>query len=87
MDGDNKRNLLYFEGDSMQQLYDTMEQWQIANSKRLLSLNIQQDSGRFCCIALTNPTEVVLTSSKGTPISTSTRGGTHMLVVEMGWRS
>jgi hypothetical protein len=56
----NKRNLLYFESSSMRDLYDSMENWQNTNHKRLLSVSIQQDGGRFCCIALTNPTEVVI---------------------------
>jgi hypothetical protein len=60
MADDNKRNLLYFEGASMPELYDTMSTWQDNNRKRLLSVNIQQDQGKFCCIALTNPTEVVI---------------------------
>jgi hypothetical protein len=49
----------------MLQLYESMEKWQTENQKRLLSMNIQQDNGKFCCIALTNPTEVVITSIDG----------------------
>ena len=44
----------------MKGLYDTIESWQIENRKRLLSLNIQKDGDCFCCIALTNPSEVVI---------------------------
>lgn len=44
----------------MRELYDCMHEWQVANQKRLLSVSVQQDSGRFCCIALTNPSEVVI---------------------------
>jgi len=61
----NKRNLVYFEASSMRGLYDRMEHWQIENGKRLLSVSIQQDHGQFCCIALTNPTEVVITDRMG----------------------
>jgi hypothetical protein len=61
----NKRNLLYFECDTMRGLFDSMENWQNANNKRLLSLSIQQDGGNFCCIALTNPSEVVITNYRG----------------------
>jgi hypothetical protein len=61
----NKRNLLYFESTSMKGLYDCMEQWQVDNEKRLLSTNIQKDGDHFCCIALTNPTEVVICSGSG----------------------
>ena len=60
MPDDNKRNLLYFKSSSMKGLYETMEKWQQTNSKRLLSTNIQQDKGNFCCIALSNPTEVII---------------------------
>jgi hypothetical protein len=61
----NKRNLLYFESSSMHGLYDCMDEWQQANNRRLLSTSIQQDKGNYCCIALTNPTEVVITSADG----------------------
>ena len=42
-----------------------MDEWQKYNKKRLLSLNVQKDENLFCCIALTNPTEVVITSADG----------------------
>lgn len=56
----NKRNLIYFESGSMRELYNSMEKWQSDNNKRLLSTNIQKDGDNFCCIALSNPTEVVI---------------------------
>ena len=58
MSDENKFNLLYFESESMKGLYETMEKWQLENSKRLLSTNIQKDGSKFCCIALTNPTNL-----------------------------
>jgi hypothetical protein len=58
---DNKRNLLYFESSSVRDLYCSLESWQEENKKRLLSLSIHKDGDKFCCIALTNPTEVVIT--------------------------
>jgi hypothetical protein len=61
----HKRNLVYFENSSMRGLYDEMESWQEATSKRLLSISVQQDGSNYCCIALTNPTEVVITSRDG----------------------
>lgn len=61
----NKRNLVYFEHPSMRGLYDRMDEWQQLNNRRLLSISIQQDQGSYCCIALTNPTEVVITSADG----------------------
>lgn len=54
MPDENKRNLQFFEASSMRGLYDCMRNWQDANNKRLLSISIQKDDGKFCCIALTN---------------------------------
>ncbi len=56
----NKHNLVYFEHESMRGLYELMDEWQLANEKRLLSTSIHQDNGKFCCIALTNPMEVTI---------------------------
>ena len=56
----NKRNLQYFENASMKGLYGDMEDWQNTNQKRLLSTSIQKDDGMFCCVALSNPSEVVI---------------------------
>lgn len=61
----NKRNMHYFESSSMRELHDCMQNWQNENNKRLLSISIQKDCGTFCCIALTNPSEVVITSLDG----------------------
>jgi hypothetical protein len=71
----NKRNLIYFESSSMRGLYDHMQEWQHANNKRLLSISIQQESDKYCCIALTNPTEVVITSEDGRYHATVFNGG------------
>jgi hypothetical protein len=49
----------------MRGLYDFMEEWQQTNDRRLLSVSVQQDGGNYCCIALTNPTEVVITAASG----------------------
>jgi hypothetical protein len=65
MSDENKHNLLYFESSSVRALYDCMQEWQQAHHRRLLSISIQQDEGKYCCIALTNPTEVVITSHDG----------------------
>ena len=59
----------------MRELYDRMENWQITNEKRLLSVSIQQDDRSFCCIALTNPTEVVITDSDGSATANVTHDG------------
>jgi len=60
MKDENKRNLQYFEALSMRELFDGIQIWQNENDKRLLSLSIEKDGGKFCCIALTNPTEVII---------------------------
>ena len=65
MSDDNKLNLLYFESSSMRGLYDSMENWQNENRKRLLSVDIQKDGDNFCCIALTNPSEVIIVDGAG----------------------
>lgn len=66
MSDDNKRNLHYFEAPSMRELFDRMQLWQEENNQRFLSLGVEKDKGKFCCIGLTNPTEVVITSGSGT---------------------
>ncbi len=68
VENNNSHNLLYFESDSMRGLYDTMGKWQQDNGKRLLSTNIQRENGKVCCIALSNPGEVILVSGS-TPYS------------------
>jgi hypothetical protein len=62
----NKRNLVFSESPSMRRLYECMDEWQQANNRRLLSVSVQRDEDNYCCIALTNPTEVVITSLHGT---------------------
>jgi hypothetical protein len=61
----NRRNLQVFEAASMRELYDIMRTWQQENHKSLLSVCIQSDRGMFCCIALTNPIQVVITDEDG----------------------
>jgi hypothetical protein len=60
MTDQNKKNLVYFEANTMRELYDSMEEWQNDNGKRLLSTQIQRDADKLCCIALTNPSEVII---------------------------
>ena len=64
MSDSNKHNLLYFESSSMRELYGCMDEWQHTNNRRLLSISIQKDGESYCCIALTNPTEVVITDGE-----------------------
>jgi hypothetical protein len=61
----NKINTLYFEGVTMKELFEKIQMWQNKEQKRLLSISIQKDGDYFACIALTNPTEVVITSRDG----------------------
>ena len=62
---ENKKNLLYFEGSSMKELYQNMEDWQNENQKRLLSLSIEKENDIYCCIGLSNPTEVYIVDRNG----------------------
>ena len=56
----NKHNMLYFEGQSMQELHNNMDEWQKKNEKRFLSMTVNKDGDNYCCIALTNPSEVII---------------------------
>lgn len=49
----------------MAALFQCLQTWQETNNKRLLSTSIHVDGGKYCCIALTNPTEVVITNRAG----------------------
>lgn len=80
MSDDNKKNILYFESQSMHDLYETMEEWQNTNQKRFLSMDIQNDGGKFCCIALTNPTEVVIVDKMGA-YSADVNSGTLLVTI------
>ncbi len=81
MTDENKCNLLYFEGATMRELYNCMETWQTKNHKRLLSTNIQKDGDTFCCIALSNPTEVVICDGNGSNEAAVFNG--HLYVKEI----
>ena len=74
MVADNRRNLLYFESSSMNGLYHAMQEWQSEHNKRFLSISTQIDDGKFCCIGLTNPTEVVITNDDGRDFAEVDRG-------------
>ena len=81
----NKKNLQYFENKTMRGLYEDMQTWQEDNQKRLLSTEIMKDGDMFACIALTNPTEVVLCDYSGSPIATFVddyKGFPHLSVHE-----
>jgi hypothetical protein len=74
MTDENKRNLQYFEAQSMEGLFEAMQSWQIEKEKRFLSMDIQSDRGRFCCIALTNPTEVIIVDKGGSKAHVTSQG-------------
>lgn len=57
---DNKLNLQFFEGDSMGDLFAVMQKWQAQARKRLHSIQVLREGDRVCCIALTNPAEVII---------------------------
>jgi hypothetical protein len=80
----NKKNLLYFESQSMRELYEIMEKWQQTNSKRLLSTDIQNDNDKFCCIALSNPSEVVICNGSGRDQATVEHGHVGIVIYSGG---
>ncbi len=57
---ENKRNLQDFEAPSVRELFAAMQAWQVDNNQRFHSLHVEHDAGSYCCIALTNPTEVII---------------------------
>lgn len=60
MTDSNKENLYFFEAATMRGLFNQMQQWQVDNQKRLLSVDVQRDGDAYCCIALTNAMEVYI---------------------------
>tara|TARA_B100000795_G_scaffold227672_1_gene184095 strand:+ start:38 stop:325 length:288 start_codon:yes stop_codon:yes gene_type:complete len=60
MKENNKHNILFFEGSTMKGLHLEMDNWQKDNKKRFLSMSINKDGDLFSCIALTNPSEVII---------------------------
>ena len=62
---ENKKNLLYFEASTMRGLYEVIEKWQNENKKRLLSFAVEKDGNMYCCLGLSNPTEVTIVDKDG----------------------
>ncbi len=81
MKDNNKRNLLYFKANTMDKLHSEMDIWQKDNEKRFLSMSVEKDGDNFCCIALTNPSEVIIVSGKN---NKQAKVYNHKLVVETG---
>lgn len=71
----NKRNILFFAGSTMSALYKKMNDWQEENQKRFLSMSIEKDADTFCCIALTNPSEVVIVNGSSSRQASVSRNG------------
>ena len=65
MSDNNNHNVLYFKGNTMDELHNSMDEWQKENEKRFLSMTVQKDRGSFCCITLTNPSEVYIVDGSG----------------------
>jgi len=65
MSDDNKLNMLFFDSPSFRGLYTKMDEWQKTNRKRFQSLAIQREGDTYCCIALTNPSEVIIVTGRG----------------------
>jgi len=61
----NKRNVHYFEASTMASLHQKLDSWQEEKQQRLLSISIQREGDQYCCIALSNPMEVVITDASG----------------------
>lgn len=78
MPDSNKRNLQYFAEFSMEELYKPMDAWQVENKKRFLSVSVQKDCDKFCCIALTNPIEVVIVDRDNSNYRAKVHFGGHL---------
>ena len=73
MTENNKHNILFFEGSTMKELHSNMDSWQRDTKKRFLSMSVNKDGDSFSCIALTNPSEVIIvdgSASGGAAVST-----------------
>ena len=81
MTDDNKRNIVYFEGETMRRLYEAIDTWQETERKRLASLSVQVCDGKYCAIAVTNPTEVVIVHGRGQGQATVTDDGRLEIVI------
>ena len=64
---ENKKNLLYFEASSIKGLHKVIEEWQNENQKRLLSFAVEKDGDMYCCLGLSNPTEVMVVNRSNEP--------------------
>jgi hypothetical protein len=80
MSDDNKRNIMFFESSSMRGLYEETDQWQVANRKRFHSVAIHKEDDVYCCIAFSNPTEVVLVDPVDNKAAFLTDRALHVIV-------
>jgi len=81
MNDNNKRNIYYFEAATMKGLFAAVDKWQSENLKRLQSLNVEKDDGVFCCIAVSNPTEVVIVDGGEVGVNVQNAVGCKRLLV------
>jgi len=72
----NKNNIMYFEGSNMGDLFDKLNAWQLTNKKRFLSITTdKQPNGSIACIALSNPSEVIIVDPRdGYPARVTSNG-------------
>jgi len=61
-------------------LYNSMQTWQEENNKRFLSISTQRDGDKICCMALTNPSEVVITGLSGWQADVSVNGSLYVTI-------
>jgi len=74
VDDSNAFNIYFFENESMRGLFQMIDDWQHEHKRRLLSTSILRDGDLFCCIALSNPSEVVIVDGSGPLKATVERG-------------
>lgn len=58
---EDESNIQFLQDESMQGIYIKLKEL----CRQVHSINIQRDGGMFCCIALTGPREVTITSFYG----------------------
>jgi hypothetical protein len=72
---ENKPNIQYLQDESMQGIYIKLKEL----DSHVHSINIQRDGDMFCCIALTGPREVVITSFYGNHAYVNEDGYLHTI--------
>ena len=79
MSSESHMNSEYCEAATMKELYVMIARWQEENKKRMLSLAVDKCRGGLCCLAVTNPMEVVIVTPPGAgPGAKVDRGRLHV---------